>query len=202
MPANLRATSMFGLRRSGDDRRFLEGVKRAGVVAVGCPAVALGLSGARRAEGASSRPAHAVCGVLILLVVMELLFLHPRGLPFVSVYEPAGNALSLGPVVVLLTLGVVWVVATTERFALAETASGMALMAGLGITWAGLGALNRRAPFRSRSARSRRGTRGCDPGVHSERVTTSCTPEAVPRRFRPTSGTHFRVTASGRAASR
>ena len=137
VPADLRASGTFLLTEAGNDRQFLEGVKRAGIVALGCPTIALLFPVDAWLMGPRLASVHAVSGLLLLLILVELLFFHVQGLPLVSRVEPVGNVLLLGPLYLVVALIVVWMVASVERAALGDVGTTVALVVTLGLAWGG-----------------------------------------------------------------
>jgi len=146
VPADVRGTTTFVLARARSDHAFLTGVKRAGIVGVGCPAILLLVPAHLVLMGPLLATAHALLGVLILGVLLELWFVQARGLPFVAIYEAPENAIAGGVVAAVAALLFVWAVASWERAALADGAGGLYMGAGLIVLWVLLVALNRRTP--------------------------------------------------------
>jgi hypothetical protein len=136
VPAELPGRATFVLAMpTGGDRPFRAGVKRAGLVVVGLPAVVLlaGLHASR--VGAALAFTHALVGVLLVLVLLELAFARLDGLPFVTNDDLAGNPIALGPIYLLAACGCVWLFAWIERQALASTEGVTAFLAVLAIAW-------------------------------------------------------------------
>ena len=121
-------------------------MKRAGVVALGCPAIVLLFPAHVVVMGPRLATTHALCGVLILAVLMELCFMRPRGLPFVSIYESPDNAMAGGLAATGMALVFIWAIASCERAALADGGGAFYLAAGLIVGWVLLVTLNRRTP--------------------------------------------------------
>ena len=136
VPAELAGRTTFVLSMpAGGDRPFRAGVKRAGLVFVGLPPIVL-LAGVHMANvGASLAVAHALVGVLLVLVLLELAFSRPDGLPFVTIGERSGNPIALAPIYLLAACSGVWLLAWIEREALASTEGAAAFLAALTIAW-------------------------------------------------------------------
>jgi hypothetical protein len=133
VPADLRASLTFHLAWSGRERQYLSGVKRAALIALILPTVLtlfplhLLLLGWQRAL------AHLVFGVLFGSLLLELLLLGFRKLPFASAYVPGGSLKSMISIYALALLALVYGVASIEQFALSDT-SGMVIAVALLVT--------------------------------------------------------------------
>lgn len=120
VPAELRANWTFHLAWSGDERPYLTGVKRAALLTLVAPTLLL-LSiwhlfvlGLRVALG------HLTSGVCVALLILELLFVTYRRLPFASSYTRDEDLKSVGPLYVAALLIGAFSLARLERTALAS----------------------------------------------------------------------------------
>ncbi len=120
VPAEVRANWAFHLAWSGDERPYLTGVKRAALFALAAPTLLL-LSiwhvvvlGPRVALG------HFAGGVCVALLLLELLFVTYRRLPFASSYTRDEDLKSVGPLYVAAVLIGAFTLARLERTALAS----------------------------------------------------------------------------------
>ena len=148
LPSELRANSTFKLAWSGGDVAFISGVKRAGWIAVVAPAL-LGLAVWHAAIlGPRLAALHFGVGVVASAVLMEMMFLRCRAVPFVSADVPTVDVkLRLtGLVVALMSLSSA--LAGIERLSFDSVAgyvSLVAFLATLGLTTAVVDRVSRRA---------------------------------------------------------
>lgn len=137
-PAELRANWIMQIAWRGGEGRFLSGVKRAAIVAIGLFVVSAlfpfhaWLLGARVALG------HAAVGLVLSVVAVEALFAGYRNVPFASSYEPAGHVKTLGPIAFMGFLFFVYGFTRVERIAL-QTQEGLTIfLIGLIVTFIAL----------------------------------------------------------------
>jgi hypothetical protein len=149
VPAELAASATFALSGAVDARPIVAGVRRAAMVVLGMPALVLLLPVHVALMGPRLAMLHAVFGALLLLLLLELLFFRAPGLPFVSIHEPNGPTLMVGPVYVLIVLNLVAVVAAMERVALAHGAGTVGLLVTAAAGWIALGRANAHGPART-----------------------------------------------------
>jgi hypothetical protein len=121
VPADLRANWTFHLSWSGDERPYLAGVKRAGFVALVGPTLALLFVWYTSLLGLRLAVAHLACGVALALLLIDVLFVSCRNLPFASSYVRSEDLKSVGPPYVLAVLVAAMALARLERAALATT---------------------------------------------------------------------------------
>lgn len=131
VPAELRANWTFHLSWAGDERPYLVGVKRAALVGLGLPTLLALFPLYALVLGARLAFVHFVCGLLVALVLLEVLWLGFRKLPFASSYVPSGNLKSLGPIYALAFLLTTYGLAWVERLALGNTRDTVAFLAAI-----------------------------------------------------------------------
>jgi len=123
VPAELRANWTFHLAWSGDERPFLAGVKRAALTVIVAPTLAILFLYGAFAFGPRFALGHLVAGVLLSWILIDLLFIGYRKLPFASSYIRSEDLKSVGPLYVLAALtGTVWF-AEAERAAFGSVTS-------------------------------------------------------------------------------
>jgi hypothetical protein len=122
LPAELRASSTFSLAWSGERRPYLSGVKRAGVVALVVPVLAALFVWHSAVLGVRVAVLHFGTGLVSAALMMEVLFVRYRRLPFVSGYVPSSDLKSRGPAYVGALLLVCYALAWIERSTLATAA--------------------------------------------------------------------------------
>lgn len=127
VPADLGANWTFQMTWPEDERGYLTGLKRAALVVVALPVVALLAPLHALALGPSLALAHIGCGILLALVLLEIAFLGYRHVPFASSYVPSGNAIGRSPLYLVAFLVATYAFAWLERLALAS-ASGMLIL--------------------------------------------------------------------------
>src|SRR5262249_49759675 len=119
VPSDLRASRTFSLASTGDVRSYLSGVKRAAFVGLVFPVLLvlflwhLALLDLRMAM------LHLGTGAAFSVLLIEVLFLRYRRIPFISAYEPSVELKSHGVLYVFTMLCLCFVLASIERFALA-----------------------------------------------------------------------------------
>ncbi len=145
VPADVRAGVTFAIAGFDDGRRFVHGVKRAGIVLVLCPVIVLLWPLHASFLGWRLASAHLLCGLLTVLVLMEGLFLNEQNLPLVSPQEPSGNGLALASVYGAVALLTAWALASAERLTFDSLAGTAALNGVLLAGWLGLVVASRRA---------------------------------------------------------
>jgi len=122
IPAYVPASTTVLLTWLGHRREFVTGVKCAALLGFGVPTIVVLLPVHVMLLGSELALAHAGAGLVVAFVLVEILFAG-SGLPFVSRYEGTGNVIGMAPFYVVGTFAVAYVVAWTEREALADTAT-------------------------------------------------------------------------------
>jgi hypothetical protein len=117
LPAELRANWAIQLAWSGDERPYLAGVKRAGLVVLAAPPLLVVCASLTSTLGVSLAIEHLACGVIAAAALMELLFLDLRLLPFASGYVPTEGATAKALYGAVLVTGI-FSLAALERRAL------------------------------------------------------------------------------------
>lgn len=120
VPADPRANWHFILSWSGDERPYLSGVKRAALARLTLPILFILLPVHVLLLGPGIALAHFACGLLIALLLLELLLMNVRRLPFVSSLTPAENLWGWAVIYLLTFIGSVYAIAWLERFAFAR----------------------------------------------------------------------------------
>lgn len=132
VPAELRANWIFHMAWPGDERPYLTGAKRAGVLLVVAPMLLALVPLHALIVGLGAALTHFVYGVLLALVVTESAFLNFRKLPFASTYVPSGTLATRGAVYALLFGAIVYGIAWIERLALGSRGRTLWLFAATG----------------------------------------------------------------------
>ena len=129
IPAELRASSTFRLAWAGSPAPYISGVKRAGWMAVVAPTL-VGLAIWHTVIlGPRVAALHFGIGLALSALVMEMLFLRERRVPFVSGYV-ADLDVKLRVILFLVAVvSVSFALAWAERFALTVTAGYLTLVA-------------------------------------------------------------------------
>lgn len=144
VPADLRASWTFRLAWSGDDRGYVEGSKRAALTLLAGPAV-LALSVVGVVEfGARMAVAHAIVGAAVSVLVLDLLLLSFRTLPFAAAYAGAGDLKAIVPLGAMAALIAAMSLAAIERATVSTATGGLALFATLVVTIAAVHLVARR----------------------------------------------------------
>lgn len=117
VPAELRANWMIQLAWSGDERRYVSGVKRAALVGIGLPAIAVMCPVYLFALGPQLALLHFVSGALLMVLLLDLLLLSFRKLPFVCSYVPEPSVKEVAAIWVFGFIMTVYVIAWFERLA-------------------------------------------------------------------------------------
>ena len=97
LPAHLPASWSLKLAWPGDARGYVDGVKRAMVVGVGTPALALLLLAQLWFLPPRMALAHFAVGLLVLLIAIEARFIAEHPLPFLTSYV-AGSRVKVAPI--------------------------------------------------------------------------------------------------------
>jgi len=131
VPADPRANWVFQLAWSGDSRRYLEGSTRAALTLLALPALlVLGILGVLVFDVRAAM-AHAAVGAATAVLLMTLLFLTYRKLPFATPYTGAADLKAVAPLYsVALLLGAV-TLAAVERATLGSLTNEIVLLATL-----------------------------------------------------------------------
>ncbi len=128
VPAELRAGSTFSLALVGDAAPYISGVKRAGWLAVVVPTLLRSRSVDTAILGAHVALLHVGAGLCLSALLMEMLFLRYRRVPFVSGYVPSADVKLIGVVFLASVLSGSFALAWVERSAF-ETAMGYVALA-------------------------------------------------------------------------
>jgi hypothetical protein len=136
VPAEVGANWTFHLAWPGDERPYLAGVKRAGLLTLVIPTLALLFAWHAVVMVPRLALEHVACGAAIAVLMMELFFLRYQKLPFASGYVRTDDLKSLVPLYVVAVLLVSLALAGLERAALANTMGSViffgALLAAIG----------------------------------------------------------------------
>jgi len=143
LPAHLPASWSVKLAWPGDARGYIDGVKRAMVLGVGAPALALLSIAQLWFLPMGLAVPHFAVGLFILLIAIEARFVVEHPLPFLTSYAAGGRA-KMAPVWFGVALIVSTVVSAIEASALEGGASTATLFAVLSMIWAALAWLGRR----------------------------------------------------------
>ena len=98
VPAELRANWGFQLAWRGRERPFVAGVKRAAVIALVVPAIAILLPLFTFVMGPWSALAHAALGLAGALVMLEGVMVNYDKVPFTCTYLPSENMKAMAPI--------------------------------------------------------------------------------------------------------
>jgi hypothetical protein len=98
VPAELRASWGFQLAWRGRERPFVAGVKRAAIVALVLPALAIFLPLFAFVMGWPAAAMHAGLGLAGAVVLLEALMVSYDKVPFTCTYLPSENMKALGPI--------------------------------------------------------------------------------------------------------
>ena len=143
LPAHLPAAWSLRLAWPGDARGYVDGVKRAIAVGVALPVLVVLLVPQLVFLGPLRASAHAVVGLLVVLIALEARFAMAHPLPFLTSYV-AGNRVKVAPIWFGGTLFLSTVLSALETVALSSVAGTGTLLGALALTWAGLAAIGRR----------------------------------------------------------
>jgi hypothetical protein len=130
MPAYLPAGWLFQLAWRGDERPYLAGVRRAAFVGVSVPVLLALVLPHALVLGPRIAGLHLLFGIVIALILIDLLLLGVRTLPFVSSYEPPTNMKFVLPMGIILFFAFSYGLAAIERAAL-RSPDGMAVLLGV-----------------------------------------------------------------------
>lgn len=151
IPAELGANWIFQVAWPGDERGYLSGVKKAGVVGLVLPALMTLQPLNMLALGWRVALLHGLAGLMAGLIVLELLLMNVRRPPFACSYLPDGGVRTpLAPIALGGFAGVTYLFATIERLALVDQRSTIWLLMGLGACMAVVRAIDiwkRRRPI-------------------------------------------------------
>jgi hypothetical protein len=131
VPAEVRANWTFHLAWSGDERPYLAGVKRAGFLALIAPTLVLLFVWHLFVLGPRLALAHFATGVCVAVLLIEVLFLTYRKLPFASGYVQSEDLKSIGPLYMVGVLIAAFALARLERAAFASQVAGVTFFAAL-----------------------------------------------------------------------
>jgi hypothetical protein len=143
LPAHLPASWSVKLAWPGDARGYVAGVKRAVVVGLGAPVLAVLLLADLTLMRPGAAIVHAVTGLLLLLIALEARFLAEHPLPFLTAYV-AGNRLKLAPFWFVAAVVAAEALAVIEGAALHIAGGTAVLLAVLGLVWFALAWQGRR----------------------------------------------------------
>src|SRR5262245_50265241 len=121
VPADLRASRTFSLAWAGQTQPYLAGVKRAALVALVLPILAVLFFWHTALLGVRVAVLHFGLGVALSILLIEALFLCYRRMPFVSVYVPDSELKSRGVAFVVGMFFLSFALAGVERLALEAT---------------------------------------------------------------------------------
>jgi hypothetical protein len=120
VPAEVQSNWTFHLAWSGDERPYLAGVKRAGLLSLIVPTLALLFAWHTAVLAPHLALEHLACGGAIAVLLMDGLFINYQKLPFASGYVRTDELKSLVPLYVLAVLMASLALAGLERVALAS----------------------------------------------------------------------------------
>jgi len=143
VPADVRASWTFQLAWSGDERPYLAGVKRAATSVLVVPTLLFLFVGDVWILGPRIAALHAVTGMGVALLLLELLFLNYRNLPFALGYVRSEDLKAVGPLYVLAMLVGAVALAALERAALGSVPGEAAFFGALVVLLIGVHALDR-----------------------------------------------------------
>jgi hypothetical protein len=117
VPSELRAGRTFSLVWTGDARSYVSGVKRAGFIGLALPVLIILSLWHGALLPLRVVFLHFAVGVAYSILLIEVLFVRYRRVPFVSAYQPAVEIKSHGVVYIVVMLSLSFVLAGTERLA-------------------------------------------------------------------------------------
>lgn len=115
IPADLRASSTFSLAWAVNVTPYIGGVKRAGWIALVLPTLAGLFTWYAAVLGVHFATLHLGVGLAVSVLLMELLFLRYRRVPFASGYVPSGEVTSRAAVSVAAIVCGAFALAWVER---------------------------------------------------------------------------------------
>lgn len=121
VPAEAGANWTFHLAWPGDERPYLAGVKRAGLLTLVVPTLLLLFAWHAMVLVPRLALEHVACGAAVAVLMMEVLFLGYQKLPFASGYVRTEDLKAIVPVYVVAVLLVSLILAGFERAALASS---------------------------------------------------------------------------------
>jgi hypothetical protein len=125
VPAEGRANWIFHLAWSGDERPFLAGVKRAGLLTLIVPTLALLFGWGAMTLAPFLALEHLACGCAVAVLLMEVFFVSYQKLPFASGYVRREDLKSLVPLYLVAVLILSLALAGLERAALPSATGGI-----------------------------------------------------------------------------
>ena len=143
LPAHLPAAWNVKLAWPGDARGYVTGVKRAVVVGIGAPSLALLLLAHLTLLAPAFALIHYAVGLLLLLIALEARFLADHPLPFLTPYV-AGSRIKGAPLWFVAAIVAAEGVAAIEAAALRSPIGSAVLVAGLIASWQALAWQGRR----------------------------------------------------------
>jgi hypothetical protein len=133
VPAELKASASFLIAWPGEERAYLAGVKRAALVALALPVIALLFPLHVALLGQHVAVLHALCGLALAITVLEALVCGMRQPAFVCTYVPAGSFKRAAPIYLVGILTGCYAFAGFERAALGSRTGAAILFATLGL---------------------------------------------------------------------
>ena len=134
VPAEVRANWTFHVAWSGDERPYLMGVRRAAMSVLVAPTLLLIWITDVFILGPRAALAHGATGICVALLLMEMLFVSYRKLPFASGYVRSDNLQSVGPLYLVAMLISAVALAGLERAALTSVPGEVAFFGALAAT--------------------------------------------------------------------
>jgi len=117
LPAELRANWIFHHCWAGQLHQCVAGAERAGFIAVMAPAVLILAPMHAYVMGPGAALFHGMNGMLLSALLLRLAGMDRTAPPFLSSYVRTGNVRSLGPIFVMVAVGISLMAATMERAA-------------------------------------------------------------------------------------
>jgi len=125
LPAELRANWIFHHCWVGQLRACVAGAERAVFLGVMTPAVLMLVPLHVYVMGPRAGLFHAMNGLLLSAVLLGFMMMDRTAPPFVSSYVRSGNVKSLGPIVVMVAVGLSLTAAAFERSAVGSAAGSL-----------------------------------------------------------------------------
>ncbi len=144
LPAHLPASWSVKLGWPGDARSYLAGFKRAVVVGIGAPVLALLFVAHLAILPAGYALMHYAVGLLLLLIALEARFLAEHPLPFLTAYV-SGNRIKAAPLWFVAAIVTAEALSAIEAAALRSATGRAILLIGLTLAWRTLASRGRRA---------------------------------------------------------